>query len=275
VDWEPLVMRFVPSQKLRPSEAQHIARFIRIWLNAAADTQPAVWSMAKEWDCKVSRGNIVARCEFFPPRELSRLAQELGRQFPVLQELRLGYPLNGSRTASKFDWFLVDAGNIRVGNQDFVVKTFQISLSPVTAGQFEEFLAATGYEPVPDRIERIPNFLIDHFKLNFGPSPKHPLFGVTHDDAVAFCNWAKLRLPSEAELKSFFHCACLKHQRFRFTGECWTSTGTAKDKFVAWNGPYQETGIKEPEVTYRKELHRHQYQPLEAPCFRVVRNVEP
>jgi len=264
VDWEPLVMRFVPAKRLTSTKAKRIAQYIQDWMDDAAESSPDLWRWAKEWQCTATNENeVIAHCEFIPPEELPRLADDLHTAFPLLQEIRLGYPLDGPATTAEFDWFVVHAGDIKVGRKTHSLSAFAVSFTPVTLGQFEEFLRSTGYEPVPD-------CLIGTFKINYGPSPKHPLFGVTHDDATAFCEWAKLRLPSDPELKHFFHVACRNKKPFKYSGECWTSTTTAEDKFVAWNGPYHEDWLGEPDRKYRKLLHRHQD---DSPCFRVVRPV--
>ena len=267
-------MRFVPAKRLTPAQAKRIAKHIQEWMDQSATSEPDVWQMAKEWRCTTSKDNeIVAHCEFMPTEELSRLAEELQVAFPALQEIRLGRSLVGPATIAGFDWFAVEPGEVQIGKKTHRLDAFDISFTPITVGQFAEFLNATGYQPVPDKIEKSPGYLLEHFKLNFGPSPKHPLFGVTHDDAVAFCDWVGHRLPTDPELKHFFHFACGQQKRFDYSGECWTSTSPAKDKFVAWNGPYHKEWLSKPDSNYRKLLHRHQYEFLEAPCFRVVRTV--
>ena len=42
--------------------------------------------------------------------------------------------------------------------------------------------------------------------------------------------------------------------------------------FIARDGPYRTESLTEPVERYRKTLHRHHYQYLEAPCFRVARD---
>lgn len=172
---------------------------------------------------------------------------------------------------ASFDWFRVEAGHVSIGKRTFSVDTFEISFSPVTVEQFEEFLGATGHERMPDLFEGLPNHLIECYKANYAPRAKDPLFPVTHDDAVAFCDWAKLRLPSEAELKHFFQSACRKQRRFDHQGECWTSTTTGKDRYVTWDGPYEEGVIDNLDHMYRRLVHRHLQGSLEVPCFRVVK----
>ncbi len=66
---------------------------------------------------------------------------------------------------------------------------FQIGKTPVTNAQYKAFVDATGHKP-PASWERgrIP-----------GGKEKHPVVEVSWEDAVDFCDWAGLRLPSEQE----------------------------------------------------------------------------
>ncbi|QDV19104.1 Formylglycine-generating sulfatase enzyme [Gimesia panareensis] len=272
VDWEPLQMRFIAGSDLTRSESEDIARLIKDWMDRAAEADPELWEMAKEWGAGVEAdGTVTAACEFFPPQEIERLAEELTVNCPQIAEMRMGMPLEGPACIKDTKWFSVDAGEVTVGKQTLAVPAFEISWSPVTVGQYEEFIAATGYTPLPDKFEEQPGFLIDHFKLNFGPSPKHALYGVTHDDALAFCKWANLRLPTDHELKHFFHSACRQGQDFVDGGECWTSTSVMHNLYVSWEGPCRAESLSDPDERYRKLLDRYQYQFLEAPCFRVVK----
>lgn len=140
VDWEPLIFRIVPSRGLSATQAQQIVSFVRDWFNAAADARPSVWSASKEWDCRVAQGEIVAQCELFPPNELPLLAEDLSREFPVLKEVWIGVPISGPKSTADAEWFSVGTGTIHIGDIDVTVKPFLISFSPVTIGQFEEFL---------------------------------------------------------------------------------------------------------------------------------------
>jgi len=66
---------------------------------------------------------------------------------------------------------------------------YRISLTPVTNRQYQQFVEATGH--------RVP----DHWKYGRIPSGKadHPVVEITWHDALAFCTWAEVRLPTEAE----------------------------------------------------------------------------
>ncbi|MFN8611525.1 MAG: SUMF1/EgtB/PvdO family nonheme iron enzyme [Vulcanimicrobiota bacterium] len=91
------------------------------------------------------------------------------------------------------------------------VKSFVIARREVRVGQFEKFVAATGYKTKAeetgfgwcwsdgqwDKVEGA------NWRNPGGPGraagPDDPVTQVTKDDAQAYCDWAKARLPSEDE----------------------------------------------------------------------------
>ncbi len=66
---------------------------------------------------------------------------------------------------------------------------FYMDVHEVTVGQFREFVDQSGYKYGSnwDEVAR------------FSPSDDHPMIYVSWDDAVAYCQWAGKRLPTEAE----------------------------------------------------------------------------
>ena len=66
---------------------------------------------------------------------------------------------------------------------------FYIDKTEVTVGQFKAFLADSGYNWAGSWDE------VDQYS----PSGDHPMIEVNYDDAVAYCEWAGKRLPTEAE----------------------------------------------------------------------------
>lgn len=170
-----------------------------------------------------------------------------------------------------FDWFSVPDGDFNVGSKTNGVREFEISFTPVTLGQFELFLNATDYTPVPDRIRSRPGYLLDYAKINSDGDSNGGMYCITYDDAVAFCDWANVRLPTDAELGLFFDYAVRSGATFVYAGECWTCNSDGDNHFIARDGPYQPQQLSEPDALFRHRLHRHQWEFDPAPCVRVIR----
>jgi len=102
------------------------------------------------------------------------------------------------------DWVLIPAGEFLMGSSrdrarrtwgieeplhSIVLPAFWISKTPVTNGEYERFVHATGH--------RVPI----HWTGGIIPSGRehHPVVFVDWFDARAFCGWAGGRLPTEAE----------------------------------------------------------------------------
>lgn len=86
------------------------------------------------------------------------------------------------------------------------LSAFYMDRYEVTIEQYTQFLTETNYGTLP---ERIPNGVVEEINAlnNKGqplvniltPTNKHPIAGVSYNDAVAYANWAGKRLPTEAE----------------------------------------------------------------------------
>lgn len=103
-----------------------------------------------------------------------------------------------------FDWVAIPAGPFLLGSdrrkdplawddeqpqQIVTLPEYQIARVPVTNCQYKKFVAATGYQSPPHWVGgEIPERKEDH-----------PVVEVSWYDALNFCAWAAVRLPTEAE----------------------------------------------------------------------------
>ena len=75
-----------------------------------------------------------------------------------------------------------------------LVEGFEIDKFEVTNKQFERFVTETGYETEAEKAGEPQSWL-----TYAQDKPQHPVVKVTWNDAVAYCEWAGKRLPTEAE----------------------------------------------------------------------------
>lgn len=74
---------------------------------------------------------------------------------------------------------------------------FSLARHPVTNLQFRRFLEETGYEPAAD--DPLADSFLSHWTGNKVPRrlEQHPVVWVSYIDALHYCQWAGLTLPSE------------------------------------------------------------------------------
>jgi formylglycine-generating enzyme required for sulfatase activity len=102
-------------------------------------------------------------------------------------------PVDGSQMV----W--IPAGPFLVGpapEQKALCPGFSLARFPVTNAQFQHFLSESGYTPPDDHPD--PENFLAHWQPHI-PTGKenHPVVWVSYVDALAYCRWAGLTLPTE------------------------------------------------------------------------------
>ncbi len=132
-------------------------------------------------------------CGIFKARLAESLSGIEARRSPVRPRPRTIHHAHGGSLN------LIPGGSFQMGpsRRSVWLDDFYIDRYPVTNRQFARFLKATGYRPSDDEAHRF----LSHWTGGLFPErlADHPVVCVSWSDARAYCSWAGLRLPTEAE----------------------------------------------------------------------------
>jgi hypothetical protein len=138
--------------------------------------------------------------KWFPEEWIEPLAHALASELPSLTMLEVGQDFE---PPYRDDGAFIAVPRKVVQFEDGTkvdVTPFEIAKYPVSVGQFEAFTAATGYKTSAEQ-EDYETFRDNQF-IGDIPADKRANLGVnclSYQDALAYCDWARVRLPTEAE----------------------------------------------------------------------------
>lgn len=141
--------------------------------------------------------------------------------------IAIGLTFSGCNENSNPEWISIPSGVCQFGDDtlglEINVNGFEMSATPITNEQFSLFIQATNYTTIAEKegatyFDPVLGWKIDLSRNWQQPQGKnssisdkmdHPVVCVTYTDALAYCKWANVRLPSEVEWE--YVCELEKH----------------------------------------------------------------
>jgi hypothetical protein len=257
VDWEPLHVALLLKRKAKPSKA--LADFIPPWLESRSANHICECTIKDHYvGVSPEKGRLTFSCEWMCENCLKALAEALEKQFPEVDHIEIGEddttPVAGPEI---YRFIHISAKQVLFEDGTTAsVEAFDVAKSPITIEQYEAFANATGYQTLaerqgPDMCRTYRDNELIQSKRTRGQTPAYVM---AYDDAVAYCDWAGVRLPTEAEWLAasildegiYEHDEALQVLRrlrrrgdaLEFGGNDWTSTPAGPDHMIVRCEPH-------------------------------------
>lgn len=289
LDWEPLRLRLDFKSHAAPNRVTFQEQCAKYLTKRDAESDCAC-RLTLFHVTVAEKNRIELLCEWLCPRCLPPFINFLEQSFLGLRSVEAGYEEDVAVPRSGSGFIEVEAQTVELedGNSLYV-DPFRIAQVPTRTREFMEFVEATGYRTSAERNGDAESFLKN--AVTEGCSKRElaetPVNCVSYHDAIAYCSWRGVQLPTEAQWlvaaitePKVYAREEYRSQRFwerggrylpELSNEEWTKTIDKPGFVVVRRGPrWART------TTWREEVREHRFVvPLDSydimTTFRVVR----
>jgi hypothetical protein len=204
VDFEPYTFRLYPKEALQLM-AKEIEESINEWLSAR-DIHPICNNRCirkfLEVSDEPSTGGVIVSIQWLCETCAELLFEKLESQFPSIVRIVVGYPATIIQARGEIFLAIPQRVVTLESSQALTVPSFKISTKPIDVAQMREFCRKTGYRTSAEIVGGMQaNFKNNPF-VSIIPSDQRNQFEalfLSYNDALAYCGWARVRLPTEGE----------------------------------------------------------------------------
>jgi hypothetical protein len=290
VDFEPAVLRFACRHEGCLLDPPSLQAVFREWYHTGRQVSCSCeFRFVQVIPCDPD--NVVLLVEWLCPKCVQDACRFVAQRIGDVREVLIGCQFNAQAGMSG-TFLRVDAQHVEFESGDRIaIPAFEVSVSPVTIGQFEEFMLHADYATVAEQQGTGGN-VRDNAGIRGFPSDVRgslPATYVTLADCIAYCAWSNVRLPTESQwlAASIVESKELSPSQYRSMSFCnrenprdlallsyeWTCTVDNSGMGVVRAGP------KWARMTdWRTRVSRHRFLVNPSHCdvmtgFRVVRSV--